>query len=87
MGLGPCRVRVVVYAYRGEDIRLISARRAESRERKSVRCKDENLRFQRSRRGAVLPLLPGKERITIRLDVDISRIAEFSLTCWSEPHG
>ena len=27
--------------------------------------------FSRGRRGAVLPLPPGKERITIRLDTDI----------------
>ena len=27
--------------------------------------------FSKGRRGAVLPLPPGKERITIRLDADI----------------
>ena len=64
---------VVVYTYRGEDIRIISARRAtpcEARKVTKTTMKPE-YDFSKAKRGPVLPVPPGKERVTIRLDKDI----------------
>ena len=60
----------MVYTWRGDDIRLISARRAEPTNGRPGNS-NETYDFSKGKRGAVLPLPPGKERITIRRDCDI----------------
>jgi len=76
LGLGATgRLLVVVYAWRGENIRMISARPAGARARRvrGTAMKDR-YDFSKGKRGRVLPSEPepeGKTRITIRLDQDI----------------
>ena len=65
MGLGITGdVLVVVYTIRGEDIRLISARRATVKRSENMRAEYD---FSQAKRGAVLPT-KGKTRITIHID-------------------
>ena len=68
------RVLVVVYTWRGDEIRLISARKATRSERKQYegeRTMDEEYDFSQGKRGAIEPAAIGKTRITIRLDEEI----------------
>ena len=67
------RILVVVYIWRGNDIRLISARKATKHEHKHYKgwtMKDE-YDFTKGKSGPVIPPDPNKVRITIRLDTDI----------------
>ena len=67
IGMDPLgQVLVVVYTYRGDDLRLISVRRATRKERSMKR----EYNFRRGRRGAVIPQ-KGKTRITIYIDDDV----------------
>ena len=61
------RIVTVVYAYRGDEVRLISARPATGKRRKPMR-KEYDLAD--ASRGAALKQ-PGKTRITIMLDGDV----------------
>jgi uncharacterized DUF497 family protein len=76
-GMGAAsRLLVVAYTWREENIRIISARPAESHEREEIRGRTMKDRydFSKGKRGRVLPPQPepeGKTRITIRLDQDI----------------
>ena len=67
------RVLVVVYTWRGDRLRLISARLATTQERRQVRGQTmkREYDFAGGRRGAVLRTPSGKSRITIRLDDDV----------------
>jgi uncharacterized DUF497 family protein len=67
------RLLVVVYTWRGERIRLISARSATPREIRPIRGKAmrREYDFSKGKRGPVMPVPKGKTRITIRLDDDI----------------
>jgi uncharacterized protein (DUF4415 family) len=67
------RLLAVVYTYRNEDIRLISARPATPSRARTVQetTMKKEYDFSKGKRGPVLPVPPGKERITIRLDKDI----------------
>ena len=62
------RVLVVVFTYRGEDVRLISARLATPMSRGDNMKKEYD--FSKGKRGAVIPQ-PGKTRITIYLDESV----------------
>jgi uncharacterized DUF497 family protein len=64
---------VAVYAWRGDAIRIISAREATPRERKQYEgwAMRKEYDFSRGRRGAVVKAPTGKTRITIRLDDDV----------------
>jgi len=66
------RILVVVYTWRGERIRLISARpttpRRSGNTRKTMKREYD---FSRGKRGPVVPVPKGKTRITIRLDDDV----------------
>ncbi len=64
------RVVVVVYTYRDDDIRIISARKATKKREKFMKEKEE-FDFSKAKQGAVVQTSPGKTRITIRLDNDI----------------
>jgi uncharacterized protein (DUF4415 family) len=73
MGIdGEGRVLVVGYAWRGENLRLISARNATrgSGERMRNPMKRE-YDFSKARRGPVISVPKGKSRVTIRLDDDV----------------
>ncbi len=61
-------ILVVVYTWRDERVRLISAR-----PRPAKRCGNmkKEYDFGKGRRGAVLKPAPGKTRVTIRLDDDV----------------
>jgi len=67
------RVLVMVYTWRGERIRLISAPNGNRRRAASIR--DRAMRkeydFGQAKRGSVVPVPRGKTRITIRLDEDV----------------
>ena len=63
------RVLVVVYTFRSDDIRLISARPATRGEREPM--SEREYSFEQAEQGAVVQPLPGKTRITIRIDTDI----------------
>ena len=70
------RVLVVVWCWRNEALRLISARRATRRERSQYeedrgRPMKRQYDFSAAKRGAVLEQPPGKTRVTIRLDDDV----------------
>jgi uncharacterized DUF497 family protein/predicted DNA binding CopG/RHH family protein len=66
------RLLVVVYSWRGSDIRLISARPAtEGRGLNTRNTMKREYDFSKARRGAVVPVPKGKTRITIRLDDEI----------------
>ncbi len=62
------RILVVVYTWREENIRIISARKAVRYEVGNMKAKYD---FSKGKRGAVLPSSGNKVRITIRLDRDI----------------
>lgn len=66
------RVLVLVYAWRGENVRLISARKlhraSESNTRNNMKREYD---FRGGKRGAVITTPRGKTRITIRLDDEI----------------
>ena len=58
VGMDSCgRILVAAYTYRGEDIRLISARPATKRERRSC---EEEYDFQKAKRGAVVTQKGGR---------------------------
>jgi uncharacterized DUF497 family protein len=67
------RILVVVYAYRDDVIRIISARKAKKYEHKQygVRIMQKEYDFSQGKRGAVVPADPHKVRITIPLDANI----------------
>ena len=71
------RVVVVAYTWRGDRIRLISARRRDSRrtsavpEGRTMKAQRRGVDFSVGRRGAVLQPAKGKTRITIRLDTEL----------------
>jgi uncharacterized DUF497 family protein len=64
------RLLVVAYCWRGERIRIISARKVERQRARAVLrgIMKKNYDFREAKRGAVLATPPGKSRITIRLD-------------------
>ena len=64
------RILVVVYAYREETIRFISARKATRKEREKSMSKKE-YDFKNAEQGVVVNSLPSKTRITIRVDTDV----------------
>lgn len=64
----PARILVVVYTWRDERVRLISARPGLAGRRGNMKKEYD---FSKGRRGAVLKVAPGKTRVTIRLDDDI----------------
>lgn len=66
------RVLVVVYTWRGENLRLISARNATPRSGECMRNRmKREYDFSKARRGPVIPVPKGKTRVTIRLDEDV----------------
>lgn len=71
--IGQCLV--VVYTWRADVVRLISARKATPRERPSMKASGELMKkeydFSRGKRGPVIDTLGRKKRITIRLDDDL----------------
>ena len=72
MGIdGEGRVLVVVYTWRGKNLRLISARNATG----SGECMRNPMKreygFSKARRGPVIAVPKGKTRVTIRLDEDV----------------
>jgi uncharacterized DUF497 family protein len=73
IGMDPlARVLVVVYTWRGDQIRLISARLATPRRAVNTRgSMKREYDFSKGRRGAVLRVPPEKTRVTIRLDNDV----------------
>ena len=66
------RILVVIYTWRGEHVRLISARFATARGSGSTRkIMKREYDFSKGKRGAVTTIPKGKTRITIRLDADL----------------
>ena len=67
------RVLVVVYAMRGERIRIIICAASHQARARRVRTRfmKREYNFSNGKRGAVIPSEPGKTRITIRLDNEI----------------
>jgi len=67
------RILVVVYTWRGDYIRLISARKATKHERKQHQgwAMKNEYDFSKGKRFAIIPPDPNKLRITIRLYADI----------------
>ena len=66
------RVLVVVYTWRGDRIRLISARALPPASGRPTTFSDEEgLRLPRGSAGLVVPVPRGKTRITIRFDDDV----------------
>lgn len=68
------RVLVVVYTWRGDYIRIISARKALSKVQKQYggcTAMKKEYDFRGGKRGAIDPIPPGKTRITIRIDDDV----------------
>lgn len=63
------RILVIIYTYRGNDIRIISARKATKSERKIYEKKEYD--FEKAKQGAIMKPAIGKTRITIRIDTDI----------------
>lgn len=67
------RLVLVIWTWRGENIRVISAREPTARSDGSI-WRDQMRKkydFTKAKRGAVAPASTGKTRITIRLDNDI----------------
>ena len=67
------RLLVTVYTFRGERVRMISARRATLSEYSSVRGRlmRKEYDFSKGKRGPVVRVSKGKTRITIRFDDDV----------------
>ena len=67
------RILVVVYKWREDVIRIISARKATNYERKQYEewTMRNEYDFSKGKRGPVIDPDPNKVRITIRLDADI----------------
>ena len=66
------RLLVVVYTWRGDDLRLISPRPATRGSAVNMRkVMKREYDFSKGKRGAVLAVPPGKTRVTIRLDNDV----------------
>jgi uncharacterized DUF497 family protein len=66
------RVLVVVYTWRGESLRLISARNATKVNAGYTRSPmKREYDFSKAKRGPVIQVPKGKARITIRLDEDV----------------
>lgn len=61
------RILAVVYTWRGDNIRLISARKATGRENEVMKAEYD---LSNAKRGAVIPS-EGKKRITMYLDNDV----------------
>jgi|GEM_PF-111835 len=66
------RLLVVVYAWRGDNVRLIPARPPRQEKRANMKnAMKREYDFSKARRGPVISVPRGKTRITIRLDDDI----------------